>query len=63
MTNLFNYALYGAGALGIFVVFLVLYVLGLRRIVRPDQVHVVQRNNTSDVYGSSARDNKGNTYY
>ena len=48
---------------GIFVVFLVLYVLGLRRIVRPDQVHVVQRNNTSDVYGSSARDNKGNTYY
>ena len=63
MTNLFNYALYGAGVLGIFVVLLVLYVLGLRRIVRPDQVHVVQRNNTSDVYGSSARDNKGNTYY
>lgn len=63
MFNLFNFALYGAGAVGVLTVFLVLYILGLRRIVKPDQVHVVQRNNTSEVYGSSAKDNKGNTYY
>jgi len=63
MTHLFNFALYGAGGLGILLVILILYILGLRRIVRPDQVHVVQRNNTSEVYGSSAKDNRGNTYY
>ena len=66
MTNLLNFAngliLFG-GAIGIIFVFVILYVLGLRRIVKADQVHVVQRNNTSDVYGSSAKDNKGNTYY
>lgn len=63
MLNLCNFALYGAGAVGTIIVLLILYVLGLRRIVKPDQVHVVQRNNTSEVYGSSAKDNKGNTYY
>lgn len=63
MLNLFNFMIYGSAALGILALVLTLYVLGLRRIVRPDQVHVVQRNNTSEVYGWSAKDNKGNTYY
>lgn len=48
------------GAVGVILFF---YVLGLRRIVSADEVHVVQRNNTSDVYGSAAEENKGNTYY
>ena len=63
MLNLCNFALYGAGAVGTVVVLLILYVLGLRRIVRADQVHVVQRNNVSDVYGSASEESKGNTYY
>ena len=63
MFSLFNCMIYVSAGLGILTLILVLYILGLRRIVRPDQVHVVQRNNTSEVYGSSAKDNKGNTYY
>lgn len=58
-----EFLFYGATGVAVVFVLLVLYVLGLRRIVKPDQVHVVQRNNTSEVYGSSAKDNKGNTYY
>lgn len=58
-----NLALIGMAVTAIVPILLILYVLGLRRIVKTDEVHVVQRNNTSEVYGSSSQDSKGNTYY
>ena len=63
MSHLGFYALISSGVGALLILFVILYILGLRRIVKADQVHVVQRNNTSDVYGSSAKENKGNTYY
>jgi flotillin len=63
MSNLMFMALWAALGSGAILLIVVLYVLGLRRIVQPDQVHVVQRNKNSEVYGSAAKDNSGNTYY
>ena len=42
---------------------LVLYILGLRRIVPTNEVHIVQRTKDTISYGRDGTDDMGNTYY
>lgn len=44
-------------------VLLVLYILGLRRIVPTNEVHIVQRTKDTVSYGRDGTDQMGNTYY
>lgn len=52
-------SLIGLGVLAI----LILSIMALRRIVRTDEVHVVQKAKKTLVYGTTAENNLGNTYY
>lgn len=42
---------------------LILYILGLRRIVPTNEVHIVQRTKDTISYGRDGTDDMGNTYY
>lgn len=44
-------------------VLLILYILGLRRIVPTNEVHIVQRTKDTVSYGRDGTDGMGNTYY
>lgn len=53
-----------AGIAGAILAFLlILYILGLRRIVPTNEVHIVQRTKDTVSYGRDGTDGMGNTYY
>lgn len=54
-------SLFVCGAVAIFVAFVIITILALRRIVPTNQVHIVQRNNKTVSYGKDTAN--GNVYY
>lgn len=53
--------LFSAAGIAVLGVFLTLYILGLRRIVPTNEVHIVQRNAKTESYGKDTEN--GNVYY
>lgn len=51
------------GSIGLSIVLLIFTIMSLRRIVPTDEVHVVQKAKNTLVYGTTAQENLGNTYY
>lgn len=58
---MFNTVIIGVGAVLVIAILITMYVLGLRRIVPTNEVHIVQRNDKTVAYGKDT--GNGNIYY